>query len=41
MLLINAGTNENMRFKEPVRLRSTAGLPYLGAHSNAPNPVFR
>ena len=40
MLLINAGTNEKMVFKEPVQLQIDGKDFYLGAHSNAPEPCM-
>ncbi len=40
MLLINVGTDENMRFREPVQLQIDGKDFYLGAHSNAPEPCM-
>ena len=40
MYFENAGTDTDMRFKEPVQLQLDGNDFYLGAHSNAPEPCL-
>ena len=40
MLLINEGTNKDMKFAYPVQLQLNGKDFYLGAHSNAPEPCL-
>ena len=40
MLLINEGTNQDMKFAYPVQLQLKGKDFYLGAHSNAPEPCL-
>lgn len=40
MLLLNAGTDENMVFEYPVQFQVDGKDLYLGAHSNAPEPCM-